>query len=710
MRTLANKLVLAAFLVCPTVINASNNDSINYFESSFQELKEMLEGTIEPDFERAVYLSEAPYWNKNYSYENFTQIIDLQVSRIQLLMQANNQVEHLDFDAKVNKNGRFDIDDLHYTPEQKRVLYLDVLKNWSIFKYITDTTAFYSQIHEPFKYSTSDPFGLNEWKNSQVIQLLTSNDRSGNCYSLTALYKILANRLGAEANICTAPQHIYIQHKDKKGQWYNVELATAGFPSDGDLLTLTNSPAEAIRSGIVLRTYNEKQLIGLNIINLAKSFERKYQDESNDFLLKCADLVLKHDEKNLNALLLKQQVLDHKVYQYALANDIKNIEQIKNNKKIAATYYQLQEHIKLLYSLNYRPMPVEMQDVVMNGFKNEEAYRLYMRDKNPSPFTTMKPIEKEDETYISLSGGLFKEVHERNDFERFGHFRFDTKKQEILGFLMDDFEQNIIDPVAFAYNFGARIYDARIGRFISTDPLAHEFPWQSPYTAMDNNPINMIDPTGMAAEPVYDLEGNHLGNTEEGFTGEALIYSGDEDVDFSTMSADDAKKMDGVDTYDNQRSTLSNDAKSSIWNNIVSKMEGAQIYDETFSMSTIEGGIQYRNFGGSWGVPTSQAGKGKGNIYGSDKYGYETTVENIQSSVIVHEWYSHMQKGNRDAMKSHRLAYKNVINYKDLWNKTTDRYKGFNMIQLRNYTESETGRTKVDPLYRNLYNKYYKKY
>ena len=266
-----------------------------------------------------------------------------------------------------------------------------------------------------------------------------------------------------------------------------------------------------------------------------------------------------------------------------------------------------------------------------------------------------------------------------------------------------------LDPETGNYYYGARYYDPKISVWLSVDPLAHEFPWQSPYTAMDNNPINMIDPTGMAAEPVYDLEGNHLGNTEEGFTGEVLIYSGDEDVDFSTMRADDAKKMDGVDTYDNQRSTLSNDAKSNIWTNIASHFEGQQVYDLTFSMGNLEGGKIHYGGSGSW-TSSWRLGEGKGKISGSDKYGYETTVENVASSIIVHEWYSHIMKENRNDMKSHRLAYKNVINYKAFWNSTTDAYKGFNMRALRRYTKSETGRTKVDPPYRNLYNKYHKKY
>lgn len=35
--------------------------------------------------------------------------------------------------------------------------------------------------------------------------------------------------------------------------------------------------------------------------------------------------------------------------------------------------------------------------------------------------------------------------------------------------------------------------------FLSVDPLAHEFPWQSPYAAFNNNPIIFIDPDGRAA-------------------------------------------------------------------------------------------------------------------------------------------------------------------------------------------------------------------
>ncbi|HRP03260.1 MAG TPA: RHS repeat-associated core domain-containing protein [Candidatus Kapabacteria bacterium] len=47
-----------------------------------------------------------------------------------------------------------------------------------------------------------------------------------------------------------------------------------------------------------------------------------------------------------------------------------------------------------------------------------------------------------------------------------------------------------------SYDFGARILDPRVGRWLSLDPLASKFPWSSPYVAMGNNPVIMVDPDG----------------------------------------------------------------------------------------------------------------------------------------------------------------------------------------------------------------------
>jgi RHS repeat-associated protein len=65
-------------------------------------------------------------------------------------------------------------------------------------------------------------------------------------------------------------------------------------------------------------------------------------------------------------------------------------------------------------------------------------------------------------------------------------------------------------------DYGMRIYDGRIGKFLSVDPLASEFPSWSPYSYGFNNPIFWTDPTGAAPEPpstIVDERGNVVGGS-----------------------------------------------------------------------------------------------------------------------------------------------------------------------------------------------------
>ena len=48
------------------------------------------------------------------------------------------------------------------------------------------------------------------------------------------------------------------------------------------------------------------------------------------------------------------------------------------------------------------------------------------------------------------------------------------------------------------YDYGARGMYAAIGRFSTPDPLCEMKPWQSPYMYCSGNPVNRIDPTGLA--------------------------------------------------------------------------------------------------------------------------------------------------------------------------------------------------------------------
>src|SRR5215207_6768226 len=60
-------------------------------------------------------------------------------------------------------------------------------------------------------------------------------------------------------------------------------------------------------------------------------------------------------------------------------------------------------------------------------------------------------------------------------------------------------------------DYGMRIYDPRLGRFLSVDPLAKSFPWYTPYQFAGNTPIQAIDLDGL--EPI-GYNPNNQGNRE----------------------------------------------------------------------------------------------------------------------------------------------------------------------------------------------------
>ncbi|MBN8567806.1 MAG: RHS repeat-associated core domain-containing protein [Flavobacteriales bacterium] len=54
---------------------------------------------------------------------------------------------------------------------------------------------------------------------------------------------------------------------------------------------------------------------------------------------------------------------------------------------------------------------------------------------------------------------------------------------------------------ANSLDYGARIYDPRVGKFLSTDPLQLQFPFMSPFIYAADDPISMIDEDGKGPKP-----------------------------------------------------------------------------------------------------------------------------------------------------------------------------------------------------------------
>ena len=78
-------------------------------------------------------------------------------------------------------------------------------------------------------------------------------------------------------------------------------------------------------------------------------------------------------------------------------------------------------------------------------------------------------------------------------------------------------------------NFDGRIYDPRLGRWLSVDPMAKMYPEESPYDFALNNPLHFIDPTGNSVEPAEQKNLNFVSNAILGthIHAAAKIYFGE---------------------------------------------------------------------------------------------------------------------------------------------------------------------------------------
>jgi RHS repeat-associated protein len=106
-----------------------------------------------------------------------------------------------------------------------------------------------------------------------------------------------------------------------------------------------------------------------------------------------------------------------------------------------------------------------------------------------------------------------------------------------------------------AYDFGNRIYDARLGRWLSVDRLANKYPAISPYAFAENNPIIILDQGGDST--VYFSEGGQkLGVSWDNLENAIVVIKSNDVAKFTAQFwlAKISFKQDGDKTNEKLRS------------------------------------------------------------------------------------------------------------------------------------------------------------
>ena len=448
------------------------------FYKAYEALKSMLEGKDNLNYEKAVFITENAYHNNYFNYKDFKRLIDFHAA----LINAYAKDVRTSYKEKYKGLRSFE---QHFFKSNT--------DNWAIFKYITDT-AFVkinkdTYYRNPYTYTYQDPYGSNKWENTQVLYLLLSNEKQGNCYSLASLFKIFSDRLKSDARLTIAPHHIYIQNRNKRGDFYNVELASKSFPGDGMIQTLTYTTTTSIMNGMAQRMLNDKQAVALNLIYLAKGYQHKYNDNTNDFLLQCADLAFKYDTLSLNALLLKAEITENRLLALMKENKITKLAKARVNPQTREFLASYENQLSDLYTLGYREIPKDIERVILAKIQHREVGSI-LKDQTPNPLKAIKAKHR----YATLSNGLFDEMHEPVDSIQYYHALLNTKTKKITRlFPIETSDEYKVDPVVFA---------------LSVDPMTDKYPNISPYAYCNWNPVMMVDPKGMSAGWVKNDEGN----------------------------------------------------------------------------------------------------------------------------------------------------------------------------------------------------------
>ena len=443
----------------------ADSSKVNFYKA-YAALQNMLEGKDSLNYEKAVFITENAYHDNYFKYDDFKSLIDF----------------HTDIINAYAEDVRTYYKEKYKTLKPwEQTYFISNTDNWAIFKYITDTAFVIinkdKYFKTPFNYTAYDPYGIDNWENTQVLSLLLSNEKQGNCYSLAVLFKLFSDRLQSDARLTVTPHHIYIQNRNQRGDFYNVELASKSFPGDGTIQTLTYTTNTSIMNGMAQRMLSDKEAVALNLIYLAKGYQHKYKDNTNDFLLQCAGLAFKYDSLSMNALLLKAEVTENRLLAAMKENKIKKLTNARTNQKTNNLLKSYEQQLSYLYALGYREIPKEIERNILAHIRQKnEGYIL--KDKTPNPFAPIKAKQR----YMTLSNGLFDEMHEAVDSIQYYHALLNTKTKKIIKlFSIDSDNEYNVDPAVFA---------------LSVDPLSDKYPNISPYAYCAWNPVMLVDPDG----------------------------------------------------------------------------------------------------------------------------------------------------------------------------------------------------------------------
>lgn len=144
--------------------------------------------------------------------------------------------------------------------------------------------------NKPFQYDFNDPYGQEI--NTKLLSTYLKT-RKGNCISMPILYLILADKLGLDVTLSTAPLHVFVKFRDLvTGRYVNIEATDRGQIVPDSLYTEKSTiSAQAIQNGVYLQPLSRKESVAVIAMLLVEHYERQKQWQQS---IDVAQMLLAH--------------------------------------------------------------------------------------------------------------------------------------------------------------------------------------------------------------------------------------------------------------------------------------------------------------------------------------------------------------------------------------------------------------------------------
>jgi hypothetical protein len=323
-----------------------HNNSLAHFQSYLTQLLHLNPNSF--SITKAVYLSEAVFYDKPFTYEQFLKAIQQRASFVkQILKQEGISI----------KNGSA----VNYAIQ--KLFSQNCIINQSNNKQI---------VIKKIEYDFEDFNGDNDYTKMFVSKVLQTN--SGQCHSMPLLYLCIAEQLNTKAWLSLAPQHSFIKFYDAKNKLSNFEATNGHIVSLNWLLQSNAISSLALKNKTYLDTLSSKKLFAQCLADFQMAYLVK--NGYDDFTNKLNEKILLIDSNNINAIMYNNNIATIKFQYLQKQFNYHSKEQIQNIPILLQALNEVQIAQQNVNNLGYQEMPKEQYLQWLKSIENEKAKRI----------------------------------------------------------------------------------------------------------------------------------------------------------------------------------------------------------------------------------------------------------------------------------------------------------------------------------------------